>query len=157
LSLFVLCTHSEKIMQSSVHQTTTNARRLDSRNSALAPNQSSLISRNVTIEDHRTSVRLEPDMWIGLREICRRERASMHDICSAVAASKAPNTSLTAAIRVFIMGYFRAASTEDGHSKAGHGPGGSFMAMRKHTSASATIENANHYRSGRETSGFLSR
>lgn len=30
---------------------------------------------------------------------------------------------MTAAIRVFVVAYFRAASTEDGHSKAGHGPG----------------------------------
>jgi hypothetical protein len=51
----------------------------------------------------------------------------MHDIATAVSARKAPNTSLTAAIRVFVMAYFRAASTEEGHNRAGHGPGGSFM------------------------------
>lgn len=89
--------------------------------------KSSLISRNVTVGAHRTSVRLEPDMWNGLREICRREHVSMHDIATAVSARKSPNTSLTAAIRVFVMAYFRAASTEEGHNRAGHGPGGSFM------------------------------
>ncbi|NTU77348.1 MAG: ribbon-helix-helix domain-containing protein [Alphaproteobacteria bacterium] len=89
--------------------------------------RSSLISRNVTVNNHRTSVRLEPDMWSGLREICRREHASLHDLSSYVAAHKPANTSLTAALRVFVMAYFRAAATEDGHSKAGHGPGGSFL------------------------------
>lgn len=89
--------------------------------------KSSLISRNVTVGTHRTSVRLEPDMWNGLREVCRREHVSMHDIATAVSTRKAPNTSLTAAIRVFVMAYFRAAATEEGHSRAGHGPGGSFM------------------------------
>ena len=34
---------------------------------------------------------------------------------------KNPNTSLTAAIRVFLMLYFRAATTEEGHMRAGHG------------------------------------
>jgi len=92
--------------------------------------RSSLVSRNVTVNTHRTSVRLEPDMWNGLREICRREHMSMHNICSMVAERKAPNTSLTAAIRVFVMAYFRAAATEDGHVKAGHGPGGIFMTGR---------------------------
>lgn len=92
--------------------------------------RSSLISRNVTICDHRTSVRLEPDMWSGLREICRREHATMHVLCTHVAAQKPANSSLTAAIRVFIMNYFRAAATEDGHSKAGHGPGGFFLSAR---------------------------
>ena len=83
--------------------------------------RSTLVSRNVTISGHRTSVRLEPEMWSGLSEICRRERASLHEICTSVAMRKAENTSLTAAIRVFVMAYFRAAATEDGHSKAGHG------------------------------------
>ena len=89
--------------------------------------KSSLISRNVTIGTHRTSIRLEPEMWVGLRELCRREHATLHDIATLVAERKTRNTSLTAAIRVFIMAYFRAASTEEGHSRAGHGPGGSFM------------------------------
>ncbi len=94
--------------------------------------RSILISRNITINNHRTSVRLEPEMWAGLREICRREHASLHTLCTAVAERKPANSSLTAAIRVFIMAYFRAAATEDGHSKAGHGPGGYFMSANAH-------------------------
>ena len=89
--------------------------------------RSSLVSRNVTIGSHRTSIRLEPDMWNGLREICRREHLSVHDIATVVSVRKGANTSLTAAIRVFVMAYFRMAATEDGHNNAGHGPGGSFM------------------------------
>jgi predicted DNA-binding ribbon-helix-helix protein len=123
--------------------------------SSSAEHRSSLISRNVTIKNHRTSVRLEPDMWVGLREICRRERSSMHDICSTIAANKAPNTSLTAAIRVFIMSYFRAAATEDGHNNAGHGPGGSFMAVYGHSPTSSSARP--QFRSGRETSSVLLR
>jgi len=98
-------------------------------NSALAqstlknPIRSTLVSHNVVVSGHRTSVRLEPEMWDGLREICRRERANMHHICTTVFLQKLEETSLTAAIRVFIMRYFRQASTEDGHNKAGHGYG----------------------------------
>jgi predicted DNA-binding ribbon-helix-helix protein len=80
------------------------------------------------VANHRTSIRLEPDMWNGLREICRREHLSIHEIATAVSGRKPANSSLTAAIRVFIMAYFRAAATEEGHSRAGHGPGGSFIA-----------------------------
>ena len=97
--------------------------------------RSSLVSRNITIKAHRTSIRLEPDMWSALREICRRERASMHDLCTTVAIHKPDNSSLTAAIRVFIMAYFRSAATEDGHSHAGHGPGGSFFASQNPVSS----------------------
>jgi predicted DNA-binding ribbon-helix-helix protein len=85
--------------------------------------QSTLISKNITVDGHRTSVRLEPAMWNSLVEICRRERASIHMICSAIAQHKPAETSLTAAIRVFIMSYFRAAATEEGHAKSGHGQG----------------------------------
>ena len=92
------------------------------------PPRSTLVSRNVTIGGHRTSVRLEPDMWSGLTDISRRERANMHEICTAVARQKDKNTSLTAAIRVFVMAYYRASSTEEGHTKAGHGYGVALMA-----------------------------
>lgn len=83
--------------------------------------KSSLVSRNITIMGRRTSVRLEPEMWASLREIAKRERCTIHDICSLVSVRKSPETSLTAAIRVFLMLYFRAATTEEGHARAGHG------------------------------------
>lgn len=85
--------------------------------------RSTLVSKNVTVDGRRTSVRLEPAMWNSLSEICRRERASVHTVCSAIARHKPTGTSLTAAIRVFIMSYFRTAATEEGHAKSGHGQG----------------------------------
>lgn len=90
--------------------------------------KTTLVSRNVTVMRRRTSIRLEPEMWTALREISGRERCSIHDICTLVGMRKKENTSLTAAIRVFIMLYFRAATTEDGHARAGHG---SFESMKK--------------------------
>ena len=82
---------------------------------------STLVSRNITVNGHRTSVRLEPEMWRALKEISSRENCSIHELCSLISFRKKPRTSLTAAIRVFLMLYFRAATTEDGHGKAGHG------------------------------------
>lgn len=79
-----------------------------------------LLSRNVTISGRRTSIRLEQEMWEGLAEIARRERLSIHQIASVVAAVR-QSSSLTAKLRVFILGYFRAAATEAGHAHAGHG------------------------------------
>lgn len=66
-------------------------------------------------------MRLEPEMWMALREIAQREKCRIHDLCSLIQRRKKPNTSLTAAIRVFLMLYYRAASTEEGHQRAGHG------------------------------------
>lgn len=90
--------------------------------------KSSLVSRNVTILGKRTSVRLEPDMWKELKNISKRETCSVHELCSLISLRKAENTSLTAAIRVFLMLYFRAAATENGHQQAGHG---SFESMKQ--------------------------
>lgn len=92
--------------------------------------RSTLVSRNITVASHRTSVRLEPEMWSGLMEICRREHAKLHAVCTMVSRQKPENTSLTAAIRVFIMAYYRAAATEDGHNRAGHGYGLNAMSNR---------------------------
>ncbi len=85
--------------------------------------RSSLISQNIIVSRHRTSVRLEPEMWDGLRELCRRERATIHQICTSISLQKKDDSSLTAAIRVYVMRYYRQAATEDGHNKAGHGYG----------------------------------
>jgi len=83
--------------------------------------KSSLVSKNITVSGRRTSVRLEPEMWAALKSISKRENCSIHDLCSLIALRKKSETSLTAAIRVFLMLYFRAASTEAGHDRAGHG------------------------------------
>jgi len=83
--------------------------------------KSSLISRNIMILGKRTSIRLEPEMWRAVKDIAHREKCTIHDVCSLVSLRKKRNTSLTAAIRVFIMLYYKASSTEEGHQRAGHG------------------------------------
>jgi predicted DNA-binding ribbon-helix-helix protein len=82
---------------------------------------SGLISRNIAVAGHRTSVRLEPEVWDALKDISRRENCTINILCTLIAARKRANTTLTAAIRVFTMLYYRAASTEDGHARVGHG------------------------------------
>ncbi|PZO88199.1 MAG: hypothetical protein DI626_02280 [Micavibrio aeruginosavorus] len=89
---------------------------------------STLVSRNITVSGRRTSVRLEPEMWRALKEISARESFSIHELCTLISFRKNKRTSLTAAIRVFLMLYFRASSTEDGHGRAGHG---SFDSMKR--------------------------
>ncbi len=84
------------------------------------PGASTLVNRNVTIGGRRTSLRLEPAMWDALGEICRREEMSQHELCAMIDERRRAS-SLTAAIRVFIVNYFRAAATEAGHASIGHG------------------------------------
>lgn len=93
----------------------------------------SLLPRNIVVNGRRTSTRLEPATWDALLEICARERCSIHELCTWIEDTKVPQSSLTAAIRVFAMSYFRHAATEDGHKEANHGslmkPGSKFKSI----------------------------
>ncbi len=82
----------------------------------------SLVSRNVTISGRRTSLRMEQETWDALSEICNREDKSIHQICTLV-EERRNVSNRTSAVRAFIIAYFRAAATEQGHQKAGHGNG----------------------------------
>lgn len=97
-----------------------------------------LRSQNVVVEGHRTSMRLEPSMWDALEEIAARENMTVNALCSEIRrrlerqaelAGTLPNPSeitLTAAVRTFMVCYFRRAGTDDGHRKASHGIGSPF-------------------------------
>ena len=92
--------------------------------------RSALVIRNVSVHGHRTSIRLEPQIWDSMTEICRREFCTPHDVCSYVAERKPPHGSLTSSLRVFILNYFRTCATEDGHHRTGHGQG-MFMSQQQ--------------------------
>jgi predicted DNA-binding ribbon-helix-helix protein len=81
-----------------------------------------LINRNVTVNGRRTSLRLEPEMWDALEEVAKREGVRVSDVVSRIDRDlRGPGSGLTARVRVFVLGYFRAAATENGHLNAGHG------------------------------------
>lgn len=67
----------------------------------------SLVSRNVTIGGHRTSMRLEPEMWRALFEIAKAERQDVNEICTRINEVR-QQSSLTSAVRVVIVAYYRA-------------------------------------------------
>ena len=56
-------------------------------------------------------------MWDALKEICARERCTVHDICKQVDSNRR-QSGLTAGVRVYILNYFRQAATEEGHAQA---------------------------------------
>ncbi len=80
-----------------------------------------LILRNVEIFDRRTSMRLEPEIWKCLECVAQREMCTIHDLCSIIGLNKKEDCSLAGAVRVFLVLYYKAASTEEGHKRAKHG------------------------------------
>ena len=65
-------------------------------------------------------MRLEPEIWDALQEICRREQVGLGDLVQRVEGNSSEG-GRTSAVRVFAFQYFRAAATEDGHRQASHG------------------------------------
>jgi len=83
---------------------------------------SRLVNRNVTAGRGRTSMRLEPELWDALAEICVRERQGMNHLVRRIEAAASHSGGRTSAVRVFVLQYFRAAANEAGHEAANHGP-----------------------------------
>lgn len=82
--------------------------------------ESRLINRNVIAERGRTSMRLEPELWDALAEICLRERTDVGELVRRIEADRQPG-GRTSAVRVHIVNYFRNATTHEGHRREGHG------------------------------------
>src|SRR5215468_12485078 len=82
---------------------------------------SRLINRNVVAGRGRTSMRLEPELWGALKEICAREEQDINHLVRQIEAI-GHSGGRTSAVRVFVVQYFREAATEEGHEAANHGP-----------------------------------
>jgi len=78
---------------------------------------SRLVNRNVIAERGRTSMRLEPEFWSALAEICQRERVRIGalirriELESGVAGQE--DGGRTSAVRVFVLQYFRNPAATD--------------------------------------------
>jgi predicted DNA-binding ribbon-helix-helix protein len=81
---------------------------------------SRLINRNVVAGRGRTSMRLEPELWDALLEICQRERQDINRLVRQIEA-EGHSGGRTSAVRVFVLQYFRSAANESGHEAVHHG------------------------------------
>ena len=73
------------------------------------PARSSLVIRNIVVGGHRTSVRLEPVTWEALLEIARQRQTNVNQFVTEIDRQRV-SSSLTAAIRVYIVDFYRAAA-----------------------------------------------
>jgi predicted DNA-binding ribbon-helix-helix protein len=65
-------------------------------------------------------MRLEPELWEALQEICERERLSLGEVVRRIEKRGHPG-GRTSAVRVHVLEYFRVAAIESGHRAVGHG------------------------------------
>ena len=66
-------------------------------------------------------MRLEPELWEALVEICRRENIAISDLVRKVDGGREVG-GRASAIRVYVFEYFRSAATEEDHRLAGGFP-----------------------------------
>ena len=63
-----------------------------------------LVSKNVFVRGHRTSMRLEPEMWAALLDIAAAEGKTLHELVTRIAEAKGVN--LTSAVRCFAITWY---------------------------------------------------
>lgn len=71
--------------------------------------ESRLVNRNINATAGRTSMRLEPEFWDALREICQREFLVQAELIREI-EQNASTVGRTSAVRVYILQYFRNAA-----------------------------------------------
>lgn len=71
--------------------------------------ESRLVNRNINATAGRTSMRLEPEFWDALHEICQRESLVQAELIREI-EQNASAVSRTSAVRVHILQYFRNAA-----------------------------------------------
>lgn len=65
------------------------------------------INRTVTVRGDRTGMRLEPELWEALDEVCQREGISWDELIRRVREGR-EHGSRTSAVRAYLVAYFRA-------------------------------------------------
>jgi predicted DNA-binding ribbon-helix-helix protein len=83
-------------------------------------------------------MRLEPELWDALVEICRREAIDPGQLVRRV-EEQGHAGGRTSAVRVFLLTYFRTAATEAGHAEAGHGAGTTLIRSKNVSAAEPAL------------------
>jgi predicted DNA-binding ribbon-helix-helix protein len=67
-----------------------------------------MTKRSITIAGHRTSISLAPPFWHALASIAQARSLSLAALAAEIDRSRAPDENLSAAIRVFVLEWYRA-------------------------------------------------
>ena len=67
-----------------------------------------MLTRNVIVQEKRTTIRLESAVWEALDELCMRERVSRHELCTRIEAKRS-GVNRAQAVRATVVNYYRLA------------------------------------------------
>jgi predicted DNA-binding ribbon-helix-helix protein len=71
-----------------------------------------VMKRSIVIAGHKTSVSLEDEFWLALKEIAVRDRVRVSALIVRIDGQR--NGNLSSAIRTFILDHYRTRTTGDG-------------------------------------------
>ena len=77
-----------------------------------------LISRNVTINGRRTSLRLEQVLWDAVEDICDKEGLELNELITLI-DQRRNKISRTSAVRTFTVTYLHNLATDKGRLRKG--------------------------------------
>jgi predicted DNA-binding ribbon-helix-helix protein len=80
-------------------------------NSQVRRTKSRVAIRSLVVNGHHTSVSLEEEFWIGLKEIAEQRRTMLSVLVGAIDIERAEHDhkNLSSALRVFVLDFYRAA------------------------------------------------
>jgi predicted DNA-binding ribbon-helix-helix protein len=82
---------------------------------------SRLLNKIIFVNKRRTSMRLSIEEWDSLKEICKIENIAKNELLSLIEDNSPESLGLTYSTRLFMLKYFRDATTSKGHKTANHG------------------------------------
>src|SRR5262245_65878541 len=68
--------------------------------------KSQVIKRSIVVGGHKTSVSLEDDFWVALKDIARERRASLSDLVGSIDSQRMQGN-LSSTLRLFVLNHYR--------------------------------------------------
>ncbi len=72
--------------------------------------KSPVVKRSVVISTHKTSVSLEDDFWVGVKEIANQRNVTLASLVEEIDKER-NGGNLSSAIRLFVLNHFRNAKS----------------------------------------------
>jgi predicted DNA-binding ribbon-helix-helix protein len=83
--------------------------------------KSLVIKRSIVVGGHKTSVSLEDDFWLALKEIATRHRATLSDLVGSI-DSQRQHGNLSSTMRLFVLNHYRPRIAADETEQLGTRP-----------------------------------
>lgn len=68
--------------------------------------KSPIVKRSIVIADHKTSVSLEDEFWISLRDIAKSNKTTLSDLITGIDRRR-DRGNLSSAVRLFVLAHFK--------------------------------------------------